>query len=104
MTPLEEARLWANRLVELIEDEIVRQRILSSAHEQGVYWLGGRLNVHSDKKLVSTREAAEVAGVSVDQVRQWAYRGRLDRAGKVGRETYYHYDDVVALRDRRSNG
>jgi hypothetical protein len=104
VTPLEEARLWANRLVELIEDEIVRQRIISSAHAQGATWLGGRLNVHADRKLVSTREAAEVAGTSVDQVRQWASKGKLDRAGKVGREVYYHYDDVLALANRRPIG
>lgn len=103
MTPLDKARWWANALLELLE-EAERQRIISSANAQGDTWLGGRLNVHSDKRLVSTREASEVCGVSVDQVRQWACQGKLDRAGRVGRETYYHYEDVLALANRHPNG
>lgn len=99
MTPLEEARLWANRLVELIEDEIVRQRILSSAHEQGVYWLGGRDNTLDDRDLLTTREASEMLGVPPERLRVWAFRGKLKRVGYAGREAVYQKADITRLRD-----
>lgn len=97
MTPLEEARLWANRLVELIEDEIVRQRILSSAREQGVYWLGGRDNLLEDRSLVTTTEAAQIAGTTPERIRVWANRGKLQRVGYAGRQAVYRADDVRRL-------
>ena len=45
--------------------------------------------------LISTAEAAELAGVSAAVVRQWASRGILPRVGKAGRTTYYRLLDVA---------
>jgi hypothetical protein len=67
VTPLEEARWWANAVVELLEDEI-RRTVLSRAADQGVYWLGGRDNTLDDRDLLTTREASELLGVPPERL------------------------------------
>lgn len=93
MTPLEEARWWANRMVELLESEL-RRSVLAKAEAEGVYWLGGRDNLLEDRSLVTTAEAAQIAGTTPAQVRSWAHRRKLQRVGYAGREAVYRADDV----------
>jgi hypothetical protein len=98
VTPLEEARWWANAVVELLEDEI-RRTVLSRAADQGVYWLGGRDNTLDDRDLLTTREASELLGVPPERLRVWAFRGKLKRVGYAGREAVYQKADITRLRD-----
>lgn len=44
--------------------------------------------------FVTTQQAAEIHGVDVATVRQWASRGLLVAAGRVGRSPYYLLSDV----------
>lgn len=50
--------------------------------------------------LVNTSEAAELAGVSADLVRQWKRRGLLRQAGRWGRHPLY--DPVEVLQVERA--
>src|SRR5690242_521090 len=43
---------------------------------------------------VTTQQAAEIHGVDASTVRQWASRGLLVAAGRIGRQPYYRLSDV----------
>ena len=45
--------------------------------------------------LVTTAEAAELAGVSEAVIRMWRYRGHLRPAGRRGRRPLYDPVDVL---------
>lgn len=96
MTPLAKARWWANVLVELLEDEL-RRSVLEKAAADGDYWLGGQDNVLDDADLVTTAQAAEIAGTTPANIRTWAHRGKLDKIYFDGRATWYRADDVRRL-------
>lgn len=47
---------------------------------------------------VTTRDAATAVGVTIDVVRMWAYRGKLERQGRDHRNrTLYLLADVRAV-------
>jgi predicted HTH domain antitoxin len=51
--------------------------------------------------LVSSKEAAEIIGVKVNNFRQMVFQKKISVAYKRGREVVFHRRDVEALRDRR---
>lgn len=65
-------------------------------------WLGGDLDAHSDKEFVTSREAAELIGVTSGTIRNWASDGLLRRAGKRDRETVYRREEVEEIARSRS--
>ena len=44
--------------------------------------------------FVTTQQAAQIHGVDAATVRQWASRGLLAPAGRIGRSPYYRLSDV----------
>lgn len=50
---------------------------------------------------VDSATAAEILGVTTNNVRQMVHKGRLVPASKVGRKNLFSHADVVALRDKR---
>ena len=59
-----------------------------------------------DESLISAPEAAQILGVSMNNLRQMQHRKRLCWVSKVGRKVYYRRDEVEALAQKRqgSNG
>ena len=43
---------------------------------------------------VTTQQAAQIHGVDPTVIRQWASRGLLVAAGRIGRQPYYRLSDV----------
>lgn len=46
---------------------------------------------------VTTEEAAQIAGVSVAQVRKWILAGHLEPVRRGARPLRFHYDDVARV-------
>lgn len=67
-----------------------RQTLERSARAAAV-----RALAHWWDSVVTTRQAAELVGVTEDRIRQWAARGHLSRVGHVDGVAYYSAADVV---------
>lgn len=60
-------------------DPLACEQIDARAAAVGQGWVKPTLEVWGDDDLVTTAEAAELAGVSADVIRQWGRRGHLPR-------------------------
>ena len=97
---LTEARRIASIAYQLLDVEA--QRGLAAMFPLALSWLGGDLDMSASEQFVSTKQAAQLLGVTEGTVRNWASDGILQRAGRVGRETHYRREDVERLAGRVS--
>jgi len=112
-TPLDRARAIANSLLRLLPAS-ERPMWTARAHALGETWLGEQPVIHTPDQAITTREAAQLLGVSEDLIRAWACRPHpedptrklLPRFKKDGARRTYLVADVLdaAAAVRRSRG
>jgi hypothetical protein len=79
-SPLARAHIIANQLLDELA-QLDRDRALRRvrlAHEWGETWLGASLVSYADTDTVTTSEAAQLLGVSVNTIRKWAHMPHPD--------------------------
>ena len=54
------------------------------------------INMTKDDDLITTRESADILGVSKDSIRSWVHSGKLP-AVRVGRSFRFRRSDVLLL-------
>lgn len=54
-----------------------------------------------EETIISATEAAEILGVTLNNLRQLQNRKRIEWVKKSGRNVYYKLDDVLALKEVR---
>ena len=78
------------------------------ATTHGHHWVKPMLVTVGDDDLVDAAEAAAIAGVAAQTIRQWAYRKHIQRHHAAGHPTRYRVGEVLAFADeariRRRNG
>lgn len=96
-------RVTGTRLVGMLAERMHRKRraIERTAAEHVAYFARIRL---LGQRLISTREAAEIAQVSVQTIRTWARRGVLESRKDARGHNWYREDDVVAAEFRMRCG
>lgn len=88
-TATERARAIANYLLDLLPRDTAHDAV-QRAHAVGEKWLGEHPLTFECTDEVTTDEAAVLAGVTVDVIRQWALTPELlPRAGWRGRQRTY---------------
>lgn len=73
----------------------------ATAH--GHHWVKPMLVTVGDDDLVDAAEAAAIAGVAVQTIRQWAYRKHIARHYAVGHPTRYRVGEVLTFADEVRN-
>lgn len=56
-----------------------------------------------DEEFISSIEAAQLLGISMNNLRQIQHRKQLCWVKKVGRQVYYRRDEVNAYKEKRQN-
>jgi excisionase family DNA binding protein len=95
MTPLQHSRWLCGLLWALLPPET--QAEVEPGIRKEAPWLAAFEPEDDEQPYVSTKDAAELLGVTSGTIRKWAHQRRLKRVNRGGHEAYYSVSDVRAM-------